>query len=114
MRPDLSARLAKLMKGRNMSQNALARATGVSQPTINRILCNVTLNPSRDSIVRLANFFGVTPDSMYGPLSTKACNNTAASLDELYEKISTLSDADKSALIEKVTVKGEKIKSGHP
>ncbi|ETN92902.1 helix-turn-helix protein [Gammaproteobacteria bacterium MOLA455] len=103
MRGTLSTQLAKLMKAHKVSQNALSRATGVSQPTINRILCNVTLHPRRDSLVRIANFFGVTPDSMYEPTLKKTDNNAAISLDELYEKISSLSDADRSALFSRVS-----------
>jgi transcriptional regulator with XRE-family HTH domain len=104
---DISRHLTELMRARGVSQNALSRATGVSQPTINRILCKVTLKPSHDSIARLAKFFGVTPDSMYGPLLTDPYNNTAVSVDELLEKISALSDNEKSDLIKKVRVKDD-------
>jgi transcriptional regulator with XRE-family HTH domain len=71
MRYDLSGNLNRLMRERAISQAALSRATGVSQPTINRILCEVTLHPRHDSLVSLANFFGVTPDSIYGSPSKK-------------------------------------------
>jgi len=110
MRLNLSTQLAKLMRERKISQNALSRATGVSQPTINRILCNVTLHPRRDSIVRIANFFGVTPDSMYGSPSKKAGDTTSDSLNELYEKIRTLSDADRSALFSAVRENLEEVR----
>ncbi len=95
MTTTISTQLATLMRHRGISQSALSRATRVPQPTINRILSEVTLNPRYDSIVRLANFFGVTPDSMYGPPSKEARGNT---LDELYEKIMCLSDVERSAL----------------
>ncbi|UVW36033.1 helix-turn-helix domain-containing protein [SAR92 clade bacterium H455] len=110
MRSNLSTQLAKLMKEHKVSQNALSRATGVSQPTINRILCNVTLHPRRDSLVRIANFFGVTPDSMYEPPLKKTDNNAATSLNELYEKISSLSDADRSALFSKVSKRFKEVR----
>jgi transcriptional regulator with XRE-family HTH domain len=95
MNLSISTHLSKLMKHHAISQSALSRATRVPQPTINRILSEVTLNPRYDSIVRLANFFGVTPDSMYGTPSKEARDNT---LDELYEKIMCLSDVERSAL----------------
>jgi transcriptional regulator with XRE-family HTH domain len=106
----ISLRLTKLMKEHKISQNALARATGVSQPTINRILCNVTMNPNRGSVVRLANFFGVTPDSMYEPLLTTSRKKASASVDELYEKISGLSAVERSALFSAVKTRHEALK----
>lgn len=101
MKLDISKQLARLMRERRLSQSALSRATGVPQPTINRILSEVTREPRRDSVVRIANFFGVTPESMYGPPSKKA-GDGVVSMDELYEKIRSLSDADRAALFAKV------------
>lgn len=101
MKLDISKQLARLMRERRLSQSALSRATGVPQPTINRILSEVTREPRRDSVVRIANFFGVMPESMYGPPSKKA-GDAAVSMDELYEKIRSLSDADRAALFAKV------------
>ena len=72
MNDDLSGCLRKLMRERRISQTALSRATGVPQPTINRILNGVTLNPRHDSVVHLATFFHMTPDSMYGSPSKEA------------------------------------------
>jgi transcriptional regulator with XRE-family HTH domain len=109
----ISLRLTKLMKEHKISQNALSRATGVSQPTINRILCNVTLNPNRGSVVRLATFFGVTPDSMYEPLLIKSHKNAKVSVDELYEKIRGLSAAERSALFSAVKTRPEALKSNY-
>jgi transcriptional regulator with XRE-family HTH domain len=95
MKSKISSLLYKLMRQHGISQAALSRATGVAQPTINRILCEVTLNPRHDSMERLANFFDVTPDSMYGRPPKETRGNT---LDELYEKIMCLSDIERSAL----------------
>jgi len=91
----ISTHLSKLMRHHAISQTALSRATGVPQPTINRILCEVTLNPRHDSMELLADFFDVTPDSMYGRPPKETRKNT---LDELYEKIMCLSDIERSAL----------------
>jgi hypothetical protein len=44
---------------------------------------------------------------MYGPVSTDPYNNTAVSEDEILEKISALSDNEKSDLIKKVRVKDD-------
>jgi transcriptional regulator with XRE-family HTH domain len=96
MNEDLSGCLRKLMTERRISQTALSRATGVPQPTINRILNGVSLNPRHDSIVHLATFFHVTPDSMYGSPSDEA------SLDELCEKIRCLSSTERSILLVKI------------
>mgnify|MGYP001030144912 FL=1 len=51
--------LARLMKQEGISQSGLSRATGVPQPTINRILSQVTQDPRRDSMISIANYFGV-------------------------------------------------------
>jgi transcriptional regulator with XRE-family HTH domain len=96
MKNSISMLLYKLMKQRQVSQTSLSRATGVPQPTINRILNGVTLHPRHDSMVRLANFFDVTPDSMYGSLADEA------SLDELCEKIGCLSSIERSILLVKI------------
>ena len=46
MKLDISKKLSKLMKDNNLSQSALSRETGVPQPTINRILREMTRRPS--------------------------------------------------------------------
>ena len=106
----ISTHLSKLMKHHAISQAALSRATGVAQPTINRILCEVTLNPRHDSMERLANFFDVTPDSMYGSPSKKSRDNSEAYLNELSEKIRCLSAADRSALFVKIAENPKKFR----
>tara|TARA_B110000977_G_scaffold107330_1_gene139763 strand:+ start:204 stop:575 length:372 start_codon:yes stop_codon:yes gene_type:complete len=102
MAKQLSFRLAKLMKERDISQNALSRATRISQPTINRILCEVTLNPNLASLVALSNFFGVTVDFMCGRESKNKADNVLTSLDEFAIKFKSLSDSEKLALFEHI------------
>ena len=46
----MSKELARLMAKEGISQSGLSRATGVPQPTINRILSRVTQDPRRDSM----------------------------------------------------------------
>ena len=101
MRQDLHNQLAKLMRACEISQSALSRATGVPQPTINRILNESIREPRYDSVVRLAHFFDVTPESMYGPYSLKAGDNTVISSKRLYEQILSLSDEDRKTLFSK-------------
>ena len=101
MRQDLHNQLAKLMRSCEISQSALSRATGVPQPTINRILNESIREPRYDSVVRLAHFFDVTPESMYGPYSLKAGDNTVISSKRLYEQILSLSDGDRKTLFSK-------------
>ncbi|MFL2531952.1 MAG: helix-turn-helix domain-containing protein [Porticoccaceae bacterium] len=62
---DISQQLARLMRENGVSQSGLSRGCGVPQPTINRILNEKTKEPRRESVVRIANFFGVDPESMY-------------------------------------------------
>ena len=101
MRQDLHNKLSKLMRARGISQSALSRATGVPQPTINRILNESIREPRYDSVVRLAHFFDVTPESMYGPYSLKAGDNTVISSKWLYEQVLSLSDGDRKTLFAK-------------
>ena len=101
MGKDLHNKLAKLMRACGISQSALSRATGVPQPTINRILNESIREPRYDSVVRLAHFFDVTPESMYGPCSLKAGDNTVISSKWLYEQVLSLSDGDRKTLFAK-------------
>ncbi|MGB2172998.1 MAG: helix-turn-helix domain-containing protein [Porticoccaceae bacterium] len=64
----ISKQLASLMRGRGVSQSGLSRGCGVPQPTINRILNEKTREPRRDSVVRIAAFFNVPPESLYKEL----------------------------------------------
>ena len=105
MKLDISKQLARLMRERRLSQSALSRATGVPQPTINRILSEVTREPRRESVVRIANFFGVTPESLYGPPLKKPAEVDPVPVEELYERIQSLRDNERAALFAKV---GEK------
>jgi transcriptional regulator with XRE-family HTH domain len=104
MKLDISKQLARLMRERHLSQSALSRATGVPQPTINRILSEVTREPRRDSVVRIANYFGVTPESLYEAASkkTKSDVNADTTVAELFDRITSLSQAERSELFAKV------------
>lgn len=101
-RLDISKQLGKLMRDQGLSQSALSRATGVPQPTINRILSEVTREPRRDSVVRIANYFNVTPESLYQAPNNPAASRKKESIEDLFDLISNLDDADRNALFEKV------------
>jgi len=53
------------LKTWQMSQVDLARKTGIKQQTISRLVNGVTKHPSRDTALRLANFFQVSTDDIY-------------------------------------------------
>lgn len=104
MKLDISKQLSKLMRDNNLSQSALSRATGVPQPTINRILSEVTREPRRDSVVRIANFFGITPESLYETGGSKSARTPAAeSVEEIYKRIAMLNVSERSELFERVS-----------
>lgn len=102
-RLDISKQLAKLMRDKGLSQSALSRATGVPQPTINRILSEVTREPRRDSVVRIANYFGITPESLYeARYKQSAAQQKKQSIEALFDLISELDEADRNTLFDRV------------
>ena len=85
---DISQQLARLMRQNGVSQSGLSRGCGVPQPTINRILNEKTKEPRRESVVRIANFFGVDPESMYQePTEVQEDGDPVA---RLYQQMSAL------------------------
>lgn len=62
--------LQKLMDEHDISENALARATGVPQPTIHRILNKDSREPRRETLRPLARYFRIDVDDFF--LETKA------------------------------------------
>ena len=71
---DIADRLGQLMKEKNFTQSSLSRAADVPQPTINRILARVTREPRRESVVRLADCLGVSPEYLYESKTTDVLN----------------------------------------
>ena len=102
----MSKELARLMAKEGISQSGLSRATGVPQPTINRILSQVTQDPRRDSMAALANYFGVPIDSLYANSTTKnPTGKKINSVEEIYNRILGLSKTDRTRLFNKVADK---------
>lgn len=60
----LSENLADLMNKHGLNATTLARATGVPQPTIHRILRGATKDPHTDTVKPLADLFGVSIDAL--------------------------------------------------
>jgi transcriptional regulator with XRE-family HTH domain len=59
-----SDRLKRLMSERDMTQEKLAKLTGVSQPAISNIL-NRCCRPQRKTVGRFAEALGVSPDELW-------------------------------------------------
>ena len=106
MRESMSTELARLMKLKGISQSGLSRATGVPQPTINRILSQVTQDPRRDSMISIANYFGVPLESLY---STSAPNKSSKTdpkaIEDVFNRILGLSAAERKTLFGQVAEK---------
>ena len=100
----ISHQIARLMSERGLSQTALSRKTGVPFATINRILNEAVREPRHHSVVRLAHFFAVTPESIYGPCSMRTSKYPKTSLETVYDNIMSLSDDDRKALLAKFEV----------
>lgn len=63
---ELKTPLAALMKARGISDNELARALFMPQPTISRIASGVTKEPKEKTLRAVADYFGVTTDQLRG------------------------------------------------
>ena len=97
--------LSRLMRDNDLSQSALSRATGVPQPTINRILSGITKEPRRDSVVRIANFFGVSSESLYKTSSiTSDKTETEESAERIYKQIAMLTIMERIELLGRVAL----------
>lgn len=58
--------LAELMRRADINQPDLAAQSGVPQPTINKILSGTSKHPTVGNVSKLAGFFGVTMEQMFG------------------------------------------------
>lgn len=63
---NLSANLKKLLLNSKLSENELARRTGISQQIINRILSGENKNPKIATLSPLANYFMVSISQLIG------------------------------------------------
>ena len=99
----MSKELARLMKLEGISQSGLSRATGVPQPTINRILSQVTQDPRRDSMISIANYFGVALESLYSSSpAQKTSKKDPKAVEDVFNRILGLSKAERKTLFSQV------------
>ena len=96
----ISKQLANLMREHRVSQSGLSRGCGVPQPTINRILNEKTREPRRDSVVRIAKFFNVEPESLYSEVKTDQSDLDIGS--QLHKKMHALRPDQRRKLLEKM------------
>ena len=104
MRTRISQKLWRLMRENNLSQSGLSRATGIPQPTINRILSEVTREPRRDAVIAIAEFFGIPTQSLFDDeISILKGEVTRMPLPELYARIDMLSENERFELFELIS-----------
>jgi phage repressor protein C with HTH and peptisase S24 domain len=58
--------LSELMQSHGDNPYGLSRKTGVAQPTIRRIVLGETIEPDHSTVLKLANYYKVTPDELRG------------------------------------------------
>jgi len=63
--------LLELMRSNNLTQSQLAKKVAISQSTISAVL-NGVRSLTRDHVVRLANFFRVSPAAFLPPLNASS------------------------------------------
>ena len=97
---DISQQLAKLMRENGVSQSGLSRGCGVPQPTINRILNEKTKEPRRESVVRIAVFFDVSPESLYK--EPEQGGDDGDPVARLYQQMSALRPNQRKKLFSKL------------
>lgn len=94
--------LRQLMAARGVqSENELDRATGVPQPTINRILRGKSKRPEFRTLEPLARYFGITVDRLVnGPLRVTNAQAPAVEEPAADYKVSTpaLSEEERTIL----------------
>lgn len=61
----LAENLQKLLQTRGLTEAKLARYTKIPQPTLHKVLTGKTEDPRISTLQLLANFFGVTIDTLY-------------------------------------------------
>ena len=115
---DIAYRLAQLMREKEFTQSSLSRASGVPQPTINRILVRVTRDPRRESVVKLANCFNISPEFLYGSAIAEESSqfklevgktsvekyplNTIEPVESIYRQVEALNPAQREKLVNKI------------
>ena len=115
---DIADRLAQLMREKKFTQSSLSRASGVPQPTINRILVRVTRDPRRESVVKLANCFNISPEFLYGSARAEESSqsklevgkisvekyplNEMQPVESIYRQVEALNPAQREKLVNNI------------
>lgn len=66
MKSSVADILSRLMQRQGLGESALARAAGVPQPTIHRILSGASTDPKTGTLRHLADYFGLTVAQLRG------------------------------------------------
>lgn len=81
----LAGNLATLLREHRISENQLAKAIGVPQPTINRIVKGESREPRSSNLNAIASYFGVDPHALltqaYSPGSAKHIRSAIRAYD---------------------------------
>ena len=80
----MSNRIKDLREDRDMRQSDLANAVGIDQRTISNYETGKT-NPDSESLIKLADFFGVSIDYLVGRIPTDYTHSSERA--QLVEKI---------------------------
>ena len=86
--------LGRLMQKYEIGENALARATGVTQPTIHRILTGESSDPKTGSLRPIAEHFGITVAQLRGdeplqglPVPGQSCSGAERELISQFRQL---------------------------
>ena len=84
-------RIKSLREDRDLRQIDVAIQTGIDQKTLSNYETGKT-NPDSQTIIKLANFFGVTCDYLLGVTSTNLNDNKAVEkdIDAIIEKLTNI------------------------
>jgi len=77
----IGERLATLMSQRGLSEGELGRRSGVSQPTIHRIVTGESKNPRQDNVEAIAKAIGVSSAWLWNGGDTETVGNEYPAID---------------------------------
>ena len=111
--------LGRLMQKYEIGENALARATGVTQPTIHRILTGESSDPKTGSLRPIAEHFGITVAQLRGdeplqgglPVPGQSCSGAER---ELISQFRQLDEEERRVIRRAVAALAQSRASGTP
>jgi transcriptional regulator with XRE-family HTH domain len=99
--------LSRLMQQQDVSEYALARVTGVPQPTIHRILTGESSDPRTGSLRPIATYFGVSVAQLRGdeplqglPVPGQSCSSAE---QEFISQFRQLNEEERRVILRAVT-----------